>query len=124
MTYCLPQAVWAAARAASPSAHDVPVSLIGLPYLMGTRAQNSMYGMAQGPIRMLEEQNAPAALRSFFKDVDVRMIDNVDEPAPPLPQGDQMAESLRRTWRLPTQSDLPGPKAACPSFRSAPVLRR
>lgn len=90
----------ATAKTGAPSPHNVPVSLIGLPYLMGTRAENSMYGMAQGPVRMLETQNAPTALRSYFRDVDVQMIDNVDEPAQPLPQGDQMARILAENLAL------------------------
>lgn len=79
---------------------SVPVSLIGLPYLMGTRAPNSMYGMARGPVVLLESQNVPAALRSYFSDVEVTMIDNVDEPEPPLPRGDQMARILTENLAL------------------------
>jgi len=90
----------AAGKALSDTASSVPVSLIGLPYLMGTRELNTMYGMAQGPVVLLEPQNAPKALRSYFSDVEVTMIDNVDEPQPPLPRGDQMARILAENIAL------------------------
>lgn len=39
-----------------------PVSLIGLPYLMGTRMFNFGYQMAKGPMLLLADWNAPAAM--------------------------------------------------------------
>ncbi|SDR63406.1 arginase [Rhizobiales bacterium GAS113] len=93
---------------ASQAISKQPVSLIGLPYLMGTRAPNSGYQMAQGPLLLLASENAPAAVRKVFDDVEVVLIDNVDEPSASdtggdyrlLPVGDQMARILVQNIHL------------------------
>ncbi|QAA98375.1 arginase (plasmid) [Agrobacterium tumefaciens] len=84
------------------------VSLIGLPYLMGTRAPNAGYKMAQGPVVLLQESNAPAAMRRVFSDVTTIMIEDADEPTAEntggdfrlLPVGDQMSRILVQNIRL------------------------
>ncbi len=87
---------------------SLPVSLIGLPYLMGTRMFNFGYQMAKGPVLLLDDRNAPAAMRKVFSDVEVHMIENADEPTSGetggdyrlLPVGDQMSRILVQNIHL------------------------
>ncbi|ACM31271.1 arginase [Agrobacterium rhizogenes] len=85
-----------------------PVSLIGLPYLMGSRGPNLGYQMAQGPRILLAPEKAPAAMQEFFSDVETVMIEDADEPNIAftggdyrlLPVGDQMSRVLVQNIRL------------------------
>jgi arginase len=85
-----------------------PVSLIGLPYLMGTRALNDGYHMAHGPRVLLSQEQVPALVEDVFKDVSVTMIEDADEPTEKntggdyrlLPIGDQMSRILVQNIRL------------------------
>lgn len=85
-----------------------PITLVGLPYLMGTRAANPSYQMAQGPRVLLAPDAGPAALRDRFSDVDLVMIEDADEPTAEntggdyrlLPVGDQMSRILVQNIRL------------------------
>lgn len=94
----------------SDPARSVPISLIGLPYMCGTRAPNAGYSFALGPTVLLDDQNVPSAIRDAFDDVEVTMIDDVDEPSSRetggdhrlLPVGDQMARILAQNMRLAT----------------------
>lgn len=80
----------------------VPVSLIGLPYLMGTRQVQVNNHMARGPRVLLDENAVPARVREAFEDVEVIMIEDADDPTPEhtggdyrlLPVGDQMSRIL------------------------------
>jgi arginase len=85
------------------------VTLIGLPYLMGSRAPNAGYDMARGPVVLLSPENAPAALANEFSDVQTVMIEDADEPNATLfaggdyrllPVGDQMSRILVQNIRL------------------------
>jgi arginase len=92
----------------SPTISKIPVSLIGLPYLMGTRLFNFGYQMAKGPELLLAPENAPKAMREVFEDVEVFMVENVDEPNAGdtggdyrlLPVGDQMSRILVQNIHL------------------------
>ncbi|MGV2052382.1 arginase family protein [Agrobacterium sp. 22-209-1] len=85
-----------------------PVSLIGLPYLMGSKGPNLGYQMAQGPRVLLAAENAPAAMQGLFSDVETVMIEDADEPNTAftggdyrlLPVGDQMSRVLVQNIRL------------------------
>lgn len=85
-----------------------PVSLIGLPYLMGTRTVNAGYHMAKGPLVLLDEAATPALVRQTYDDVEVIMIENADEPTAEntggdyrlLPIGDQMSRILVQNIQL------------------------
>ncbi|URK86402.1 arginase family protein (plasmid) [Rhizobium sp. RCAM05350] len=87
---------------------DDAVTLIALPYLMGTRAPNASYQMARGPLELTAPDAAPAALLKLFDDVDVIIIDDADEPTAAntggdyrlLPVGDQMSRILVQNIRL------------------------
>lgn len=87
---------------------DQAVTLIALPYLMGTRAPNASYQMAQGPLMLMAPDAAPAAVRKVFDDVDVVIIEDADEPTAAntggdyrlLPVGDQMSRILVQNIRL------------------------
>ncbi|SCB36522.1 arginase family protein [Rhizobium hainanense] len=90
------------------SLRNIPISLIGLPYMEGTRQPNAGYSFALGPTVLLEATNVPAAMREVFDDIEVIMIDDVDEPGPRetggdhrlLPIGDQMSRILVQNIRL------------------------
>jgi arginase len=58
---------------------DAAVTLIGLPYLHGTRAVLGGYAMAEAPGVLLSPDSAPALLSEHFSDVSVLMID-ADDP--------------------------------------------
>ena len=80
---------------------SAPISLIGLPYLMGKRAPGTGYQIAAGPDRLLASDALPAALGEEFSDVEVTMLDGIDDPGQGdtedyrlLPRGDQMARQL------------------------------
>lgn len=90
----------AVARADFRESTSMPVSLIGLPYLLGSSADNLMYSMAQGPRVLFASENGPSALRGYFKDVSVQMLSDMDEPPPPMARGDQMAQILTQNIAL------------------------
>lgn len=81
---------------------STPVSLIGLPYLMGKRAPGTGYQMAEGPERLLADDSLPHSLREVFDDVEITMLDGLDDPTDAdtggdyrlLPRGDQMSRQL------------------------------
>jgi arginase len=109
-----------------------PVSLIGLPYLMGTRALNDGYHMAHGPRVLLSQDQVPALVEDVFKDVSVTMIEDADEPTEKntggdyrlLPIGDQMSRILVQNIGWPKRCRV-HVRAGEPSLRwSAPVLHR
>lgn len=69
---------------------------------------NFGYQMAKGPVLLLADQHAPAAMREVFEDVEVQMIENADEPTATetggdyrlLPVGDQMSRILVQNIHL------------------------
>lgn len=91
-----------------------PVSLIGLPYLCGTRGRYSGNGntvsnaMALGPEVLMQDENAPAALREKFTDVECELIENAELASAEenngdyrlVPIGDQMGRILIQNIRL------------------------
>lgn len=87
---------------------DRPVSLIGLPYWMGRRGISGRYQMARGPEWLLREESVPRALRAVFRDVDVNLIVDADDPSDEdtggdfrrFPDGDQMSRYLIQNRRL------------------------
>jgi arginase len=85
---------------------DEPISLIGLPYQFGRRADEHGYQMARGPEVLLADDAAPSHLRQLFSDVDVTWLDELDDPQPqpdgkrPLPPGDQMIRQLVQNTAL------------------------
>jgi arginase len=97
-----------AAGAPDASLGKMPISLIGLPYLMGMRQPTARYGMARGPVELLNQGVAPLELRRRFADVEVKLIDNVDEPDVltsgkdfrVLPNGDEWARELAQNTVL------------------------
>lgn len=84
------------------------VTLIGLPYLMGSKGPNAGYQMAQGPRVLLAPDNVPAAMATRFSDIETVMIEDADEPNSAftggdyrlLPVGDQMSRVLVQNIRL------------------------
>lgn len=90
------------------SDRTTPISLIGLPYLMGTREVNAGYHMAHGPRVLLQDEHVPALVAQDFDDVETIMIEDADEPTDAntggdyrlLPIGDQMSRILVQNIRL------------------------
>lgn len=85
-----------------------PVSVIGLPYLMGTRAPGVFYQMARGPEVLLSADALPAALAPYFTDVETELIEDADDATDEdnggdfrvLPRGDQMSRVLVQNMHL------------------------
>lgn len=91
-----------------------PVSLIGLPYHCGVRGRVPGNGhampnaMAVGPEVLMQDENAPAALRAKFADVECEMIENAEAATSDenhgdyrlVPNGDQMGRVLIQNIRL------------------------
>lgn len=85
-----------------------PISVIGLPYLMGTRAPGVYYQMAAGPERLLDPAALPAALDAHFADVETELIEDADDATDEdnggdfrvLPRGDQMSRVLVQNMHL------------------------
>lgn len=89
-------------------AAEQPISLIALPYHCGTRGRVPGNAMAVGPEVLMQEENAPAALRSAFRDVECTMIENAESASAEenggdfrrIPAGDQMGRVLVQNIRL------------------------
>lgn len=78
-----------------------PVSLIGLPYQFGRRADDHGYQMARGPEILLAPGAVPTAVGAWTDNVTLTWLDNLDEPvtepgATPLSPGDQMTRQLHQ----------------------------
>ncbi|SCB36516.1 arginase family protein [Rhizobium hainanense] len=88
-----------------------PVSLIALPYVMGTRTPHPFnFRFGDGTRALFADQQAPKAVRSVFSDVEVTFIEDVDEPGERrmgsrddgywVYHGDQMSRILVQNIRL------------------------
>ena len=92
----------------SAADRSTPISVIGLPYLMGTRAPGVYYQMAAGPEHLLDPSALPAALAAHFDDVEAELIEDADDATDEdnggdfrvLPRGDQMARVLVQNMHL------------------------
>ena len=88
-----------------------PVSLIALPYVMGTRTPHPYnFRFGDGTRALFAEAQAPKAVRSAFSDVEVTFIEDADEPQQRrmgseedgfwVYPGDQMSRILVQNIRL------------------------
>ncbi|MEI9406423.1 arginase family protein [Mesorhizobium argentiipisi] len=88
-----------------------PLSLIAHPYVMGTRSPHPFnFRFGDGTRALFAEDQAPKAVRSVFNDVEVKFIEDADEPREQrmgtgndtyfLYAGDQMARTLLQNIRL------------------------
>lgn len=76
-----------------------PVTVIGLPYQFGRRADTTGYQMARGPELLVDSGAVPGAISSWCEDVETVWLDGLDEPPArmghvPLPPGDQMTRQI------------------------------
>lgn len=87
---------------------QVPVSLIGLPYHLGSRGRSSGYQMALGPEVLLQDSHLPQAFRDAFDDIEVVWVVDADEANEQdnggdfrtMPRGDQMTRMLVQSMHL------------------------
>lgn len=90
------------------SSSRVPVSLIGLPYHLGSRGRSSGYQMALGPEVLLQDSHLPRAFREAFDDIEVTWVVDADEANEQdnggdfrtMPRGDQMTRMLVQSMHL------------------------
>jgi len=92
--------------------HSEAISLIGLPYIFGTRQPSPQNHMALGPGALLSNGLLKSSLAERFVNVEIVMIDDADDPRPEgtmgyssfnvagLFAGDQLSRMLVQNSRL------------------------
>lgn len=95
-------------RSEAARSREVPISLVGLPYHLGSRGRSSGYQMALGPEVLLQDSHLPASFREAFDDSEVVWVVDADEANEldnggdfrTMPRGDQMTRHLVQAMHL------------------------